>query len=126
MPFTADQLPALRNSLAIYRMVFGQPRQDELRGHRPQLGRRPGRAVGVEAIDGGLGRLRRQPVLAEVDVLTAVAGIVGAGDPWSLFAMKTLEDHVPNYKAAAAVGMVATGDPWTALGLKLWGDSMWR
>jgi hypothetical protein len=26
----ADQLPALRNSLALYRMVFGQPRQDDL------------------------------------------------------------------------------------------------
>jgi hypothetical protein len=26
----ADQLPALRNSLAVYRMVFGQPRQDDL------------------------------------------------------------------------------------------------
>jgi hypothetical protein len=26
----ADQLPALRNSLAAYRMVFGQPRQDDL------------------------------------------------------------------------------------------------
>jgi hypothetical protein len=26
----ANQLPALRNSLALYRMVFGQPRQDDL------------------------------------------------------------------------------------------------
>ena len=26
----ANQLPALRNSLAVYRMVFGQPRQDDL------------------------------------------------------------------------------------------------
>ncbi|MEO8660881.1 MAG: helicase-related protein [Bryobacteraceae bacterium] len=26
----ADQLPSLRNSLAVYRMVFGQPRQDDL------------------------------------------------------------------------------------------------
>ena len=26
----ADRLPALRNSLALYRMVFGQPRQDDL------------------------------------------------------------------------------------------------
>ncbi|MEX2213638.1 MAG: hypothetical protein WD768_05895 [Phycisphaeraceae bacterium] len=26
----ADLLPALRNSLAVYRMVFGQPRQDDL------------------------------------------------------------------------------------------------
>jgi hypothetical protein len=26
----ANQLPALRNSLAVYRLVFGQPRQDDL------------------------------------------------------------------------------------------------
>lgn len=26
----ANQLPALRNSLAFYRMAFGQPRQDDL------------------------------------------------------------------------------------------------
>jgi hypothetical protein len=32
LPFSreSDQLPALRNSLAVYRMVFGQPRQDDL------------------------------------------------------------------------------------------------
>lgn len=32
LPFSSesDHLPALRNSLAVYRMVFGQPRQDDL------------------------------------------------------------------------------------------------
>jgi hypothetical protein len=32
----ADQLPALRKSLAVYRMVFGQPRQDDLIGFLQQ------------------------------------------------------------------------------------------